>query len=120
MKSTVKIRPVAENYLRTIETLCRKIEVKQLVKITMEVEKKIKRRRTIFIVGNGGSAATASHIACDLNKTVLGSNLSRVLTRAKVICLSNNVPLLTALGNDCSYDVIFSEQLKNLGKREIY
>jgi D-sedoheptulose 7-phosphate isomerase len=64
----------------------------------------------VFIFGNGGSASTASHMACDLGKgcTVGGKK------RFKPICLSDNIPLMTAWGNDTAYEHIFSEQLENL------
>jgi D-sedoheptulose 7-phosphate isomerase len=66
--------------------------------------------RKIFIIGNGGSASTASHFACDLGKTTsVGAK-----KRFKVISLTDNVPLLTALTNDEGFASIFVEQLKNL------
>ena len=65
--------------------------------------------RQILIMGNGGSAATASHITCDLNKNPVNSNAKRL----KIICLSDNTPSLMAYGNDMSYDDIFIEPLKN-------
>ncbi len=65
--------------------------------------------RTIFIAGNGGSAATASHFANDLNK---GANVSDQ-PRFRAIALSDNVPLITAWANDTSYDRIFLEQMAN-------
>ncbi len=70
--------------------------------------------RQVFIVGNGGSAATASHMACDLAKTVLGPGIAPQARRFRVIALTDNVPLLTAWGNDVSYDTVFAEQLRNL------
>jgi D-sedoheptulose 7-phosphate isomerase len=66
--------------------------------------------RQIFIMGNGGSAATASHFANDINKSASVDGKRRF----RAIALTDNVPLLTALGNDLSYDDIFVEQLKNL------
>ena len=63
----------------------------------------------VFIFGNGGSASTASHFACDINKGV-SSNVNK---RFKVICLNDNVPIMLAYSNDIGYDVVFSEQLKN-------
>ena len=70
--------------------------------------------RQVFIMGNGGSAATASHMACDLAKNVypIGSGLS--FRRFRVSSLTDNVPLITALANDCGYDQVFAEQLANL------
>ncbi len=72
------------------------------------------RGRTIFIIGNGGSASTASHMAIDLTKgtQVKGGH------RLRVISLTDNVAALTAWANDVSYSDVFTEQLKILGKRE--
>ena len=67
------------------------------------------KQRTVFVFGNGGSAALASHFACDLAKgTVNGSG-----KRFKVMALTDNVPLMTAWANDSHYEDIFSEQLAN-------
>jgi histidinol-phosphate phosphatase family protein len=65
--------------------------------------------RQVFLMGNGGSAATASHFVNDLNKTALISRR----TRFKAIALTDNVPLITAWANDSSYDDIFAEQMLN-------
>jgi D-sedoheptulose 7-phosphate isomerase len=65
----------------------------------------------VFIFGNGGSAALASHFACDLGKgTVIGENGHK---RFRVMALTDNVPLVTAWANDSSYERIFAEQLQN-------
>jgi len=69
--------------------------------------------RTVFFAGNGGSAATASHFACDMAKTVTGDSKGK---RLRAISLSDNVPLLTAWGNDSAYDDVFAEQLRNLAR----
>jgi D-sedoheptulose 7-phosphate isomerase len=68
----------------------------------------------IFVVGNGGSAATASHLACDLSKTILGNKPQSTARRFAVIALTDNMPLVTAWANDASYDLVFSEPLRNL------
>ena len=65
--------------------------------------------KQIFICGNGGSAAIASHFACDLNK---GLSWGRE-KKFKVISLTDNIATITAYANDVSYDDIFVEQLKN-------
>lgn len=68
--------------------------------------------KTIFIMGNGGSAATASHFCCDFNKGVsYGKD-----RRFKFICLNDNVPTMMAYSNDVSYDEVFVEPLKNFLK----
>ena len=67
-------------------------------------------RKTVFIMGNGGSAATASHFTGDLSK---GTNV-KGCTRFKAIALTDNIPNLLAWANDQHYDDIFVEQLVNL------
>ena len=67
----------------------------------------------VFVCGNGGSAATASHLANDLGK---GASYGRDSRRFRVIALTDNIPWITALANDVSYDSVFSEQLQNLGQ----
>jgi D-sedoheptulose 7-phosphate isomerase len=66
--------------------------------------------RQVFIMGNGGSAATASHFACDLGKGTLMPGRPRF----RVIALTDNVPLFSALANDFGYDRVFVEQLASL------
>jgi D-sedoheptulose 7-phosphate isomerase len=68
--------------------------------------------RTIFICGNGGSAASASHIVCDINK---GASYGRD-SRFKMIALTDNLATLTAYSNDVSYEIVFVEQLKNFAQ----
>jgi len=65
--------------------------------------------RRVFIFGNGGSAATASHFAEDLAKGTV-KDLS-VPKRLRVSSLTDSVPFISALGNDCGYETIFREQL---------
>jgi D-sedoheptulose 7-phosphate isomerase len=69
-----------------------------------------RHNKQVFVVGNGGSAATASHMACDLGKNTIGPNMRRF----RIMSLNDNVPLLTALANDFGYERVFSEQLTNL------
>jgi D-sedoheptulose 7-phosphate isomerase len=63
--------------------------------------------RTVFICGNGGSAATATHFVCDLAKRPIVSGAPRF----RVIGLTDNLSLMTAISNDISYDAVFAEQL---------
>ena len=72
--------------------------------------------RTIFIAGNGGSAATASHFATDLSKTTLANSPGTRGIRA--LALTDNAGLLTAWANDYAYEHVFAEQLRNLARRD--
>lgn len=70
--------------------------------------------QAVLIFGNGGSAALASHFACDLSKgTAMLSNAKR---RFKAISLTDNTPLLTAWANDTAYEYVFAEQVRNLAQ----
>ncbi|MGQ9490708.1 MAG: D-sedoheptulose-7-phosphate isomerase [Anaerolineae bacterium] len=68
--------------------------------------------RRIFIFGNGGSSATASHIVTDLVKSAIQPGEPRF----KVFCLSDNTPMLTAYANDVSYQAVFAEPLAALAE----
>lgn len=68
--------------------------------------------RTIFLCGNGGSAANASHFGQDLAKGTLSSMSAK--RRFRVIPLTDNIGFITALANDEGYDSIFEQQLRNL------
>jgi D-sedoheptulose 7-phosphate isomerase len=66
----------------------------------------------IFVCGNGGSASTASHFACDIVK---GASFNRE-SRFRIMALTDQLPTLTAYANDVSYDCVFVEQLKNFAQ----
>jgi D-sedoheptulose 7-phosphate isomerase len=66
----------------------------------------------IFVCGNGGSASTASHFACDIVK---GASYNRA-ERFRIMALTDQLPTLTAYANDVSYDSVFVEQLRNFAQ----
>ena len=68
--------------------------------------------RTVFLVGNGGSAANASHFGQDLAKGTLSS--MSATRRFRVVPLTDNIGFITALANDEGYESIFEQQLRNL------
>ena len=68
--------------------------------------------RQIFVCGNGGSASTASHFACDIVK---GASYSRP-QRFRIMALNDQFATLTAYANDVSYDCVFVEQLRNFAQ----
>jgi len=86
------------------------IKIRAVVKL---IFKAYKEGKYIFILGNGGSSSTASHFACDLNKTIAVEGKPRL----KVMSLTDNVPVLTAIANDISYNAVFKEQLINFLSR---
>ncbi len=70
------------------------------------------KNRHLFICGNGGSASTASHFACDIVK---GASYNRQ-ARFRIMALTDSLPTLTAYSNDVGYDCVFVEQLKNFAE----
>ena len=85
-------------------------KIKRVIDLIMEAYESDK---LIFVVGNGGSASTASHFACDLGKGTIVQGKRRL----RIMSLTDNVAVMTAWANDVSYDDIFVEQLKNLLNR---
>jgi len=81
-----------------------------LERIAQELLKCQARGRVVFTIGNGGSAATASHFACDLAKGTRDGGPPTF----KVLSLTDNIPVITAWANDSSYDDVFAEQLAAL------
>jgi len=99
-----------DSYLDELEVVVRNISRDQVRAVVDVLFEAWHSRRTVFLIGNGGSAATASHMMNDLNKyTVVGN-----MPRFRSIALTDNVPLMTAVGNDLSYADVFVEPLKNL------
>lgn len=104
------IKEHARNYLNDLVSSIDKLPIQVIEKIVDVLKKAYKNRKHIFIMGNGGSAATASHFVCDLSKGTMVSGKKRF----RVVGLTDNVPLMTAIGNDISYENIFKFQLENL------
>lgn len=73
--------------------------------------KAYQNNRQVFIMGNGGSAATANHFVCDFGKNAVQQPGKR---RFRILSLSDNVEKITALGNDFCFEEIFRQQLINL------
>lgn len=73
-----------------------------------------KNGNNIYIMGNGGSASTASHFTCDFNK---GLSYKKDV-RFKMICLNDNIATMLAYSNDLGYENVFVEQLKNFLKKD--
>jgi len=99
----------SRGYLDYISNLLGKISEEQLANFIDIILEARTRRSTVYFVGNGGSAATASHFANDI---AIGTRTKD--RHFKVISLTDNVAVLTAIGNDYGYDHIFTKQLEVL------
>ncbi len=97
-------------YFTELEQMLRDISQAHLQTILSLLEDAYRNGHRIFLMGNGGSAATASHFALDLAKNTIMPGAPRL----KAISLTDHVPLITAWSNDTAYEHIFEEQLANL------
>lgn len=104
-------------YFEELKKIFDNIDKKSIEEITDIIYKAYVNDRTIFILGNGGSASTASHFACDLGKGTLSRVYDHNEKRFRVVSLTDNVAVLTAYANDLSFDDIFLQQLRNLVHR---
>lgn len=100
-----------EHVLHTNEML-QQIDYPAVALLTQRLFAAYQAGQRVFIFGNGGSAATASHLAEDLAKSTVKD--STVPRRLRVQSLTDCVPFITALGNDWGYENIFREQLVTL------
>lgn len=96
-------------YISDFDALLGKLPVEDIDRVVSLLEKTRESRSHVFIFGNGGSAATASHFACDLSKGAISEGKQRI----KAFALTDNIHLLTAWANDTSYDMVFAEQINN-------
>jgi D-sedoheptulose 7-phosphate isomerase len=101
---------LAQSYLRDLQTMLAKVDSSAVAAAVGLLARAHENHRTLFVCGNGGSAATASHIACDLAKNTCAPDRRRL----RVIGLCDNTAWLSALANDRGYDSVFVEQMSNL------
>jgi D-sedoheptulose 7-phosphate isomerase len=101
----------ARGYLEYLQEVLRRIDPAEIGRLIRTLLDARERSAMIFFIGNGGSAATASHFANDLS---IGTNEYEKPFRA--VSLTDNVPVITAIGNDFGYEEIFVRQLRALAK----
>lgn len=99
-----------ETYLSQVRATLAELPVETIERIVDLLQEARARRKQVFLLGNGGSAATASHFAADLAKGAIISGKPRL----RAIALTDNMPLISAWANDTSYEDIFAQQLENL------
>ena len=102
----------ATDYLERVCEEIRKLDLTQVETLSDLIEERYHAGRFVFVIGNGGSGANASHLCEDLAKCTL-RDFERQ-KRLKVLSLTDNTPWIMAIANDISYQGIFSEQLKSL------
>lgn len=100
------------NYAVTLSKLLNSLDHDKIAEAAKEILRARDNGKNIFIIGNGGSAATASHLANDL---LIGTKSRK--KPFKAIALTDNTANLTAIGNDFGFESIFSKQLEPLSSR---
>ena len=105
-------RELTLRYLADFQRLLSGIDVEAVVRVVERLREARDRGATIYVGGNGGSAATATHLVNDLGKATKRSGRRHL----RVMCLSDNVSWLTALANDEGYERVFTGQLENFAR----
>ena len=108
-KSCLIGQHIINQYIEQVRNTLSGLNVEKIEQIVDILQEARAERRRVYIFGNGGSAATASHFACDLNKGAICSGQPRF----RAIALTDCLPLLSAWANDASYEDIFAQQLEN-------
>jgi len=101
------------HYLRELESIIKRISQEDIDRVIELLYRAWKDERQVFLAGNGGSAALATHFASDLSKFVSVEGKKRF----RAISLTNNIPLITAITNDLGWENVYVEQLKNLMRK---
>ncbi|MCR4408366.1 MAG: SIS domain-containing protein [Anaerolineae bacterium] len=99
-----------EEYLAQLQQILGRLSLDDIQGVVKTLLEGHEAGAKVFVIGNGGSAATASHLACDLSKSTIISGVPRF----RVIALTDNTSLITAWASDMSYGDIFVEQLHGL------
>lgn len=106
-KSRETTQHYVKNYLNYLKSVIDQINLDSVASFIDVISAARENDQVVYFVGNGGSAATASHFANDL---AIGTRTSK--TPFRVMSLTDNVAVITAIGNDFGYDEIFSKQLE--------
>jgi D-sedoheptulose 7-phosphate isomerase len=109
LKESTDPAQFARAYLDYLSGLMRGLDPKAIVDFIQELEAARAKGSTVFVIGNGGSAATASHMANDLSVGVHPTDGSPPF---RVLALTDNVAAMTAIGNDAGYENLFVYQLR--------
>lgn len=99
-----------QNYILTLQHTLDQLPRQTIAEVVTVLEQARAQARQVFIMGNGGSAATASHFVCDLAKNTRRDGLPHY----RVIGLTDNMAIFSAYANDEGYENVFSQQLTNL------
>jgi D-sedoheptulose 7-phosphate isomerase len=112
------MREFIQQYIDEVKDALDTLDIKEINHAISLILSAYEKGSRIFILGNGGSASTAMHMACDLGKGTLSRFYDNKEKRLRVMSLADNVALLTAYANDLSFEHAFVQQLRNLVEKE--
>ncbi len=101
-----------DTYFATLKNAIDSLPRDTIKAVFQQLEDCQMKQQTLFVFGNGGSAATASHMVCDMGKNTRGTAKPRL----RVIGLNDNMPTFSAYANDEGYERVFAEQILSLGR----
>ncbi len=114
----IRTSAIIEAYSAEIDRFARRFPVEDIARIAAVLVEAHRDGRTVFVFGNGACAALASHMAADLAKSLAPTRqadpLAPVLDRLRILALTDNAAMMTAVGNDFDHDDVFLEQLRVL------
>ncbi len=105
-ESTRRTRSLVYDFFEGVKSSCDKISTDAVDAAVNELFIAWRDKKKVFIIGNGGSASTATHLACDLVKNVAAPGL-------RALSLNDNIPLISALTNDNGFERVFTDQLNS-------
>ena len=109
-KKTKSFSDFSKKYFKYLNSVFKKIDNKSLAMLAQELTNIRKKEKTLFVIGNGGGAATSTTMANDLGFDILKK--TKVKKTFKIHSLTDNSSVITAIANDTGYENIFINQLK--------
>ena len=109
---TASVATYCKGYVEVLERAFQSLDMDQMARAASALLKAFSQGKTVYVCGNGGSAAISNHLRCDFVKGVQ----TQTTLRPKVISLTGNLETLTAIANDMAYEEIFVYQLKTLAE----
>jgi D-sedoheptulose 7-phosphate isomerase len=103
------------HYVNELATILRTLDGAVLEKMSRALHSAFLSGNTVFFIGNGGSAATANHLATDLTKLTIDPKQTQ---RLRAMALTESISTISAIGNDMAYEEIFAEQLRSLLRKD--
>lgn len=105
---------IVRNYISELRTIIEKLSIPDIEKVIDTLHDARMNKSTIFVMGNGGSASTATHLACDLGK----NTRQKGLPNFRLISLVDNMAIFSALANDEGYENVFKQQLESFIQKD--